>query len=156
MKNVDACLIICGDGNFLSEAKSLTAKNQLQDKIFFKGKMLPADLEKITRESYIGINLVEPLGKNQFLSLANKFFDYIQNAIPQITMNFPEYRKINEQFEIAVLIDDLSFASIEKSLTLLLEDKELYFRLKQNCFKAREVYNWQNEERKLIDFYSQF
>ncbi len=156
MKNVDARLFICGDGNFLAEAKVLAEKNQLQDKIFFKGKMLPVDLEKITRESYIGINLVEPLGKNQLLSLANKFFDYIQNEIPQITMNFPEYKKVNDQFEVAVLIDNLSVSVIEKSLSTLLEDSELYFRLKQNCMKAREVYNWQNEEKKLIDFYGQF
>ncbi len=81
MKNVDAHLLIYGDGNFLAQAKSLVEKNQLQDKIFFKGKVLPDDLEKITlNRHYIGINLVEPLGKNQFLSLANKFFDYMQNA----------------------------------------------------------------------------
>ena len=156
MKNVDAHLIICGDGNFLAQAKSLVEENNLQDKILFKGKVLPEELEKITEQAFIGINLVEPIGNNQVLSLANKFFDYMQNGIPQVTMNFPEYRKVNEEYEIAILIDNLSVPTIEKSLTVLLEDKELYFRLKQNSLKAREVYNWQNEEKKLIEFYRQF
>ncbi|MDE3183592.1 MAG: glycosyltransferase [Bacteroidota bacterium] len=156
MKNVDAHLFIYGDGNFLAQAKSLVKENQLDNKIFFKGKVLPNELDKITRQSFIGINLVEPIGANQVLSLANKFFDYMQNGIPQVTMNFPEYKKINEAFEVAVLIDELSVTSIEKALNRLLQDEELYFRLKQNCLKARDVYNWQNEEMKLLGFYNQF
>ncbi|HSN09383.1 MAG TPA: glycosyltransferase, partial [Hanamia sp.] len=44
MKNVDAHLIICGDGNFLKQAKSLVEENGLQDKILFKGKVLPGEL----------------------------------------------------------------------------------------------------------------
>jgi hypothetical protein len=27
--------------------------------------------------------------------------------------------------------------------------------LKANCMKAREIYNWQEEEKKLIHFYNQ-
>ncbi len=156
MKNVNAHLIICGGGNFLSQAKSLVEENQLQNKVEFKGKVLPGELEKITSKAFIGINLVEPIGENQVLSLANKFFDYIQNEIPQLTMNFPEYKRINDEFEIALLLDDLSVASISKSLNFLLENEELYSRLKKNCAKAREIFNWQNEEKKLLGFYNQF
>jgi glycosyltransferase involved in cell wall biosynthesis len=93
-------------------------------------------------------------GHNQYLSLANKFFDYIQSGIPQLTMNFREYRKINDEFEVAILLDDLSAESIADSLNLLLENDELYSRLKENCEKARKIYNWQNEEKKLLNFYN--
>lgn len=104
MKNVNATLLIYGDGNFLEKSKELVQENQLQSKILFKGKFLPGELDQITQQAYVGINLVEPLGQNQFLSLANKFFDYIQNAIPQVTMDFPEYRKINDEYEVALLL----------------------------------------------------
>ncbi|MDQ6903600.1 MAG: glycosyltransferase [Bacteroidota bacterium] len=156
MKNVNAVLLICGDGNFLKNAKSLVEKNNLQNKIIFKGKFLPYALEQIIQQAYIGINLVEPLGKNQLLSLANKFFDYMQHTIPQVTMDFPEYKKINDEFETAILINNLSVRTVSMSINLLLEDEELYFRLQQNCMKAREVFNWQNEQEKLIRFYSRF
>lgn len=156
MKNINARLIICGDGNFLTQAKLLVDENHLQYKVQFAGKVLPEELSEITSQAFIGINLVENSGKNQFLSLANKFFDYIQNEIPQVTMNFPEYKKVNDEFEIALLLDDLSVSSISKSLNLLLENEELYSRLKRNCSRAREIFNWQNEEKKLLDFYNQF
>jgi len=154
MKMVKAQLIICGDGNFFDMAKSIVDENDLANKIKFRGKIFPEELDEITQQAFIGINLVEPLGGNQFLSLANKFFDYIQSGIPQLTMNFREYRKINDEFEVAILLDDLSAESIADSLNLLLENDELYSRLKENCEKARKIYNWQNEEKKLLNFYN--
>jgi len=155
MKSITAKLIIFGDGNFFEQAKKLVYQNQLQDKIEFRGQILPSELDTVTVNSYLGLNLVEMTGHNQYLSLANKFFDYIQNGIPQITMNFPEYKKINDEFEVAVLIDDLSENCISTTLDHLLEDEELYSRLRENCLKARQIYNWQNEEKKLLDFYNQ-
>jgi len=155
MKSIPAKLIIFGDGNFFEQAKKLVYENQLQDKIEFRGKILPSELDAATVNSYLGLNLVEMTGHNQYMSLANKFFDYIQNGIPQITMNFPEYKKINDEFEVAVLIDDLSENCISTTLDHLLEDEELYSRLRENCLKARQIYNWQNEEKKLLDFYNQ-
>ena len=40
-----------------------------------------------------------------------------------------------------------------KGLNLLLTDAVLYERLKQNCRKAAEQLNWQEEEKILISFY---
>ena len=56
----------------------------------------------------LGWALAENTGINQYLALPNKFFDYIHAGLPQIAMNFPEYIKINQQFEVAVLIEDLN------------------------------------------------
>jgi glycosyltransferase involved in cell wall biosynthesis len=121
--------------------------------VFLKGKVSPENLDEITKDSYIGINLVEPLGLNQYFSLANKFFDYMQHCIPQITMNFPEYKRVNDQFEIALLISELSVDSVSKAINRLLNDYELYQRLQYNCLLARKIINWENEEKKLIQFY---
>lgn len=155
MKNVNAKLIIYGDGNFFEKAKTLVINHHLENKILFMGKFLPGQLKLITQHAYLGINLVEPFGKNQLLSLANKFFDYMHHAVPQVTMNFAEYKKINDEYEVALLINELSIETISSSLNLLLEDQQLYFRLQQNCMKAREIFNWQREEKKLIEFYKQ-
>lgn len=155
MKNIDARLEIYGDGNFMEQTKNLVTENNLQNKVFLKGKVLPEELDAITRQSYIGLNLVENTGLNQYYSLANKFFDYIQNGLPQVTMNFPEYKKINEDFEVAVLIDNLEQAGISKAVNRLLADRMLYERLQQNCLQAREALNWQIEEKKLIRFYNE-
>ena len=153
MKMIDARLDIYGDGNFMEQTKSLVAANNLQDKVFVNGKVLPEELDAIAQNAYIGINLVEYIGLNQYYSLANKFFDYINNGLPQVTMNFPEYKRINDEFEVAVLVDNLQIETITTAINRLLDDDNLYNRLQQNCTKARLILNWQNEEKKLIAFY---
>ncbi len=153
MKNVDAVLHIYGDGNIYSKIVSLIREHGLQQKIILKGKLVPAELRQKTLEASIGINLVEPVGLNQLYSLANKFFDYIQAAVPQVTMNFPEYQLINQKFEVALLMDTINSNAIAEKLNLLLCDNILYNKLQSNCLKARETYHWQDEQKKLIRFY---
>jgi glycosyltransferase involved in cell wall biosynthesis len=153
MKEVPARLLICGDGNFMNQCRQLVIQHQLSEKIIFKGMLLPEELNKITCSSYIGINLVEPYGLNQLYSLANKFFDYIHAALPQLTMDFVEYARINKEYKVAVLIPEPLPGLIASALNLLLENDVLYKELKENCIKAREIYNWQREEQILFRFY---
>lgn len=153
MRSVNIPLYIYGDGNFMQQAQELVRQNNLEDRVFLMGKITPDKLDKITAESYIGINLVEHLGLNQYFSLANKFFDYIQYCIPQITMDFPEYKRINDQYEVALLISDLSIHAVANAINCLLYDEDLYKKLQNNCLPARKAINWENEEKKLVQFY---
>ena len=155
MKNINAVLLIYGDGNILNKIEKLINTNRLQHKIQLKGKVLPKDLDKITQECYAGINLVEPQGLNQYYSLANKFFDYIQAGIPQLTMDFPEYKKVNDEYEVAVLINTVEPREIGSALNLLLNNTVLYKRLQSNCKLAEKVFTWQEEEKHLLSFYKQ-
>ena len=98
MKTVQSKLIICGDGNFMSQVRQLVSENQLENKIIFKGKIAPAELKKITAQAYMGITIFENKGLSNYYSLANRFFDYIHAGIPQICVDYPVYREINEQF----------------------------------------------------------
>lgn len=153
MREAETKLIICGDGNFMEQLKQLVAHYQLENKIELKGMITPGELSSISQKATMGLCLSEKEGLNQWLALPNKFFDYIRSGLPQVAMNFPEYRKINEEFEVAVLIDDLQPATISQAINRLLTDKEQHERLHQQCLRAREKYNWQNEEGKLISFY---
>ncbi|MBC7887660.1 MAG: glycosyltransferase [Ferruginibacter sp.] len=153
MNQVDATLLIHGDGNFMEQTKNCIKTNNLANKVLLKGKLLPRELDTVTCHAYIGVNLVENIGLNQYYSLANKFFDYIHHLVPQVTMDFPEYKAINDQFEVALLVKNTEPATISNSLCQLLNDKILYERLRQNCIKAREQLNWQQEEKKLLIFY---
>jgi glycosyltransferase involved in cell wall biosynthesis len=152
-KNINCKLIICGDGNFMQQAKQLVIENELQDKVIFKGKIKPDELFVITQQAYIGITLFENKGLSNYYSLGNRFFDYLQAGIPQLCVNYPLYAEINNQLPIAVLIDDISPTNIAAQLNNLLANEVLYNELQQNCLTVRQTLNWQNEEKKLIQFY---
>jgi glycosyltransferase involved in cell wall biosynthesis len=155
MQQVNAVLNIYGDGNFLNQTKQLIQQHNLGHKVFLKGKLKPEELKKITAQAYIGINLVENVGLSQYYSLANKFFDYIQYSVPQVTMNYPEYAAINDQYNVALLIPNTEPTEIAQILNTLLQNTTLYTALQQNCIAAAKVFNWQAEEKKLIAFYKQ-
>src|SRR5215831_4999632 len=82
MKNVNARLLIYGDGNFLQQAKKLVEEHGLEHKILFKGKLLPQELRSVTLNAWVGITLFENKGLSNYYSLANRFFDYIHAGIP--------------------------------------------------------------------------
>ncbi len=152
-KHINCKLIICGDGNFMQQAKQLVAANNLADKVIFKGKIKPEELSVITQQAYIGITLFENKGLSNYYSLGNRFFDYLHAGIPQLCVNYPLYAEINSELPIAVLVDDVSSKNIAVQLNNLVGNEVLYKNLQQNCFKLRQTLNWQQEEIKLIMFY---
>ena len=154
MQNIDAKLWVCGDGNFMNEMRLAVKDYNVTDKVVFWGMLKPEDLWNKTEVAYIAINPFEKTGLNQYLSLPNKFFDYIHAALPQITMNYPEYQHINKQFEVAVLINNVDPETITLSINKLLADPDLYNKLKSNCLLARNEFNWQLEEKILLTFYN--
>jgi glycosyltransferase involved in cell wall biosynthesis len=153
LKQIDCKLVVCGDGNFMDRLKALIKENKVDDKVELKGMLSPADLWTIAQQAGIGMGVAENMGINQYLALPNKFFDYIHAGLPQIAMNFPEYQRINQQFEVAILLDDIAPERIAEAVNNLLHNTVLYERLRQNCLQARRVLNWQQEEKSLLDFY---
>lgn len=153
MKQVSCRLVICGDGNFMPQLKELIAEHKVQEKIELKGMLLPEELLPIAARATLGLALAEKEGINQYLALPNKFFDYVHAGLPQLTMNYPEYARINSQHKVAILIDKLSTDHIAIAITNALNNPPLLSELRSNCLAARMVFNWQKEEKKLIAFY---
>jgi glycosyltransferase involved in cell wall biosynthesis len=155
MQTVDAPLLICGEGNFMEQARTLVRQYGLEDKVTFRGMVRPEDLPPITRSAYIGITLFDRQGTSNYYSLANRFFDYIHAGIPQLAVNYPAYQEINNSYRIAVLVDKPGIWEISDALNTLLNNTSLYHTLLANCKQARLYYNWQEEEKKLVRLYQQ-
>ncbi len=153
MQMVNAKLIICGDGNFMEQSRKIVAKLGLENKVIFKGMILPENLRDITSRAYIGITLFEKESLSNYYSLANRFFDYIHSGVPQVAVNYPVYREINNLREIAVLVDELDSVTVANAINRLLDDESYWQTLHLNCKLAARELNWQREEEKLIAFY---
>jgi glycosyltransferase involved in cell wall biosynthesis len=155
MQHVNGKMIICGNGNYFEQTKALITKYNLQDKITMTGYIKPLELINYTRNAYIGITIFSDASKSKsnYLSMGNRFFDYMHSAIPQICVNYPEYNKVNSEFEISLLVDDLQEKTLADAINKLLLDKNYYNRLRNNALQCRKQYCWQQEEKKLISFY---
>ncbi|MFN4083552.1 MAG: glycosyltransferase [Bacteroidia bacterium] len=148
----NAKLYIAGEGDLSSNLRKLVFELNLKDKVKFLGFIKPDELKEITANAYIGLNLLKYDGESYYYSLANKFFDYIMAELPQLCADFPEYKNINNTYKIA-LLTSCNVSQIADNLNTLLVNEKLYLQLKQNCAKARQVLNWQQEEKILINLF---
>lgn len=153
MKWVKMPLHIYGDGNFVEQVRELIHMNGLEDRVFLKGKLLPAELPSLTRTAFIGISLFDGSVMHNRYSLANRFFDFIQAGVPQICSHFPAYRELNDQFGVALMVEEHSSDNIAASLNKLIENELIYEEMVKNCQVAARVLNWQHEVGSLLDFY---
>ena len=154
MKKVNAELHLYGIGNFYAEVENLIKSNDVSDKVKLLGTVLPKQLKEITPTAKFGVTIFEREGMNQYYSLANRFFDYIMAGIPQVCVAYPEYVRINNEFKVALLVNDIEPDTLSNAMNTLIADTVLYNRLKENTLQAREVLNWQTEEKKLIQFWT--
>ena len=145
---------IAGDGDLGSILRGMVSDLQLEKKVKFLGYVKPQDLDAVTHQATIGLHILEGKGLSYQFSLANKFLDYIQAGIPQICTQFIEHQRINDAYQVAVLIEKTDVQLLLNAIHLLIDDVDFYKRMKQNCLKAAEVLNWEMEEKRLKVFYA--
>jgi glycosyltransferase involved in cell wall biosynthesis len=148
--HLDIKVKIAGDGDISETLKKLANYN-----VEFLGKLVPDELEKVTTNAWLGYNLLEKRSLSYYYSLSNKTFDYMQAGIPQLIPDFPEYQKLNKEWNFGVIVG-LSSEEIVKTVRQLLEDQNLYSLLKVNAEKAGRVLTWENEEEKLTEIFDNF
>ncbi|MEK7256632.1 MAG: glycosyltransferase, partial [Bacteroidota bacterium] len=151
LENIE--LWLAGEGDLSQELRALAAKFQANSKVKFLGKVPPQDLPALTRQAHAGLNLLKNKGLNYYYSLANKVFDYVQAGIPCLCMDFPEYQKLNAQFDVFHLVGDLETATLVQAIERLRTDEKWYQHLESNCRQASREWVWEKEEKKLMEFY---
>lgn len=151
----DLPLIICGVGDIYDELQVLAQRFNVADKVTFTGFLNPEELIRYTQNAYIGLTLFTNSGLSNQHSLANRFFDYFHNGIPQLTMKYPEYVKFNKEYQVSLLIEQVNAHEIAKNINHLAQSSDLWNSLHQNCLEARMVHNFQNDTEVLLGVYDE-
>jgi glycosyltransferase involved in cell wall biosynthesis len=153
MEQVAWPLVIVGGGNYFEKVQAFVAQKGLQQQVILAGYIAPDSLRRLTPKALAGITIFNKEGLNQFHSLANRFFDYVQAGIPQICVGYPAYRQLNLDFEVALLVNDIMPNTLASALNKLASDAVLQNKLTQNSRQAAKVWNWENESRQLLQFW---
>jgi len=144
---------LAGEGDCSQELRTLVQELGLEKQVLFLGYVQPHELKEITKKAHLGVNLLQNKGLNYYYSLANKFFDYIQAQKPSLNMNFPEYATIIKEHPVGLLLEDLSPETIVNSIQIIINNPDNYYKLQNNCLKARDIFVWEKEALKLEAFY---
>jgi glycosyltransferase involved in cell wall biosynthesis len=152
MQYIDfAMLLIIGSGDVIDKLKQMVKENNLSSKVMFFNKMPFDQLMNYTRAADAGLTLDKDTNLNYRLSLPNKLFDYIHAGIPVLASYVPEVKKIVEQYNIGVVIENHEPRHIADKITYMFADPNRYNGWKANVAAAARQFSWSVEEKKLLD-----
>lgn len=143
--------VICGDGPLEHHLRSLSTSLGLQDRVRFTGRLLPADLRQELAQAWLGFSLLVPTGESYRLSLANKFFDYIQAGLPQICPALPEYEAVLDLNPVGLALP-CTVDAIREALHRF-ATPGFYKDAVSACQKAAPSYTWEHEQHTLRTLY---
>lgn len=109
----------------------------------------PVPIESIvsTISQYdIGIYLLQPNSFNNFMSLPNKFFDFIQARLALAIGPSPEMARIVSEYQLGVVAEDFTPRALAASLNSLDHEKIDYYKNQSHRY-ARELSSEKNMEK---------
>jgi glycosyltransferase involved in cell wall biosynthesis len=116
----------------------------------FRGR---EEIRDIMARSIAGLVTLHPV-PNYLESLPIKMFEYMSAGIPVIASDFPIWKNIIESTNCGVCVNPLDPKSIAKAINFLSKNPRKAKKMGLNGERAVvEKYNWNNEEKKLLDFY---
>lgn len=141
-------LFVIGDGTLKKEMQERTAKLKLQNKIHFINEVPSSELLIYTRGADAGINLQESINISKHLASANKLFEYTHSGIPTIGSDVPENKRIIKKYDLGLLVNNEP-KEIANAINKM--SKMDLSKYKDNCKVAAQEYNWENQEKVILD-----
>jgi glycosyltransferase involved in cell wall biosynthesis len=149
----DAILVFVGDGDVVPQLKEFVQENRIESKVFFLGKRPYLEMMAIAKLADISLSLDKGTNVNYQNSLPNKIFDYIQAGTPVLASNMKEVKNVVETYEIGEVLEEVTSVELVKKLKKMLENDEKRAFYAQNCQKAAQILNWENESKVLEQIY---
>ncbi len=137
-----------------SEAQKQEIKDRgLEDVVILHGYMKLMEGYKLSRESKVGISILEPID-NHIQSYSTKIFEYMAIGLPVITSNFELYRNVVEKHECGICVDPYNAQEITEAIVDIINNHDKAEQMAKNGLKAtRDYFNWDKQKEKLLNLY---
>ncbi|MEA3370709.1 MAG: glycosyltransferase [Campylobacterota bacterium] len=149
MQSDESVIIFMGYGNLEAEIQKLSAECS---NIYFHKAVSPEVLLDYTSSADFGIATIEDSCLSYRYCLPNKIFEYTMANLPVIVSNLPEMKKLVLDNSIGVVVKEDTSSSLKKAiLEAVTLDKD---KLQINIQKVKEIYNWEEQEKVLLELYT--
>jgi len=151
--NIVGIILGNGDAKYMESLKSLTVQKGVSDRILFHPAVSIDELWKYVGAADAGMVILRNVCTNHYYSLPNKFFENIQSLTPIIGSDFPEIRRIVNEYGIGLLCDPSDLIAMNDCVEKMRTDGVFYESCKLGLVKAKEDLCWENEKKVLIEVY---
>lgn len=147
---VDVAVVFLGDGPLKGEIAAYAEILGMPRRVFFLPAVPVSDLPAYTASADIGLCVIENLGRSYYLSLPNKLFEYVMAGVPVVASDFPELGAVVREEKVGLTCDPGKPESIRAAIDKLLDDRETREKCTAACLTARDRFNWEHEEKRLL------
>jgi glycosyltransferase involved in cell wall biosynthesis len=153
LKYLNDVQLILG-GKFIEKDTEKEVRNYEEwKKVIYKGFVSREDYNNLLSISKVGLVLFHPY-PNHVEAQPNKMFEYMSAGIPVIASDFPLWKDIIEKNNCGLCVNPLNPQEIANAVKYLIDNPLDAQKMGKNGKKAvMEKYNWNNEEKKLIELY---
>jgi glycosyltransferase involved in cell wall biosynthesis len=122
-------------------------------RVSYLGQVSRAQVFDLLAKTKVGVVTYLPV-PNHVDSQPNKLFEYMSAGIPVVASNFPLWRDIVEKNNCGICVDPHDPAALGAAIDALVENPARAMEMGINGRNAVIAkYNWQTEERKLLELY---
>jgi glycosyltransferase involved in cell wall biosynthesis len=146
-------VVLIGDGKLKPQLQQMVREMNIEERVKFLPKVPLEDLLSYTRNAYLGFQVLNNVCFNHYSASSNKLFEYMMSCVPVVACSFPEIQRVVEGEGIGICVDSHDPRSIAQGVNYLLSHEEEYILMRENCKRARNLYNWQNEKQQLFKLY---
>lgn len=145
-------LVFLGYGRMVEWLKKLGAA--YPNRFFVLDPVSPEDVTKWASGADVGVAPIQNASWSYFHSSPNKIFEYLMAGLPIACSDFPEMGRIILENKVGKTFNPEEPKDIARAIKEIFSNASTYMKMKENTARAaREKYNWEVEERKLISLY---
>lgn len=140
-----------------SRYPELTKLFQSSERVVYHGNIPWQHLNNELKKCHLGIALFQPVPAFTYYPGENivKLFEYAGLGIPYLISNFDKLNNFVALNGGGLTVDPMDTDKIAAAIEKIYLDQELYSRLrKEGMAMVRDKYNWENQEKKLLEAYS--
>lgn len=121
--------------------------------IFFREAVSPQVLLSYTASADYGILFYEDTCLNHRFCSPNKMFEYLMAGIPVLISNLFEMRRLVEVHSLGIVAEKNSAQGFLDAVYQSLEQDNK--KIVANVHRARKIFNWEMQEKVLLDVYNE-
>ena len=146
-----ALVFICGEGGN-KKAIMQWVEEKKYSNIYFHTAVKPeAIVDTLSGADYGLLSTWNKQYMSYWLGLENKLFHYVMAELPILASAQPEHKEIIETYKIGVCVNADEPDAYFNGYVELEKNRNQY---KQNIAQAKHILNWEHEQNKLLDLYS--
>ena len=142
-------------GNFQDKkVEKVCMQKQAWSKVNYKGWLSREEIKETLDNTLIGLVVLQPTGDYED-AYPVKMFEYMAAGIAVISSNFSLWSDIIDKSNCGICVDPTSPEDIANAINYMVNNREETIEMgKRGRLAVTKYYNWNSQEKKLLELYS--